>query len=45
MKYPMAPMVLGIILGDLLYKNMRRDLVLTDGDITPFQKALTASSL
>jgi putative tricarboxylic transport membrane protein len=36
MKYPMAPLVLGIILGDLLDKNMRRGLVLTDGDITPF---------
>jgi putative tricarboxylic transport membrane protein len=32
----MAPLVLGIILGDLLDKNMRRGLVLTDGDITPF---------
>jgi putative tricarboxylic transport membrane protein len=36
MKYPMAPLVLGIILGDLLDKNLRRGLVLTDGDITPF---------
>jgi len=36
MKYPMAPLVLGIILGDLLDKNLRRGLVLTDGDLTPF---------
>jgi putative tricarboxylic transport membrane protein len=36
MKYPMAPLVLGIILGDILDKNLRRALVLSDGDITPF---------
>ncbi len=36
MKYPMAPLVLGIVLGDLLDKNLRRGLVLTDGDPTPF---------
>jgi putative tricarboxylic transport membrane protein len=36
MKYPMAPMVLGIILGDILDKNLRRGLVLTDGNLTPF---------
>jgi putative tricarboxylic transport membrane protein len=36
MKYPMAPLVLGIILGDILDKNMRRGLVLTDGDLAPF---------
>lgn len=36
MRYPMAPLVLGIILGDLLDKNLRRGLVLTDGDLTPF---------
>jgi putative tricarboxylic transport membrane protein len=34
--YPMAPLVLGIVLGDLLDKNLRRGLVLTDGDLTPF---------
>ena len=32
----MAPFVLGIVLGDLLDKNLRRGLVLTDGDLTPF---------
>jgi putative tricarboxylic transport membrane protein len=36
MKYPMAPLVLGIILGDLLDINLRRGLLLTDGDPTPF---------
>jgi putative tricarboxylic transport membrane protein len=36
MKYPMAPLVLGIILGDLLDINLRRGLHLTDGDPTPF---------
>jgi putative tricarboxylic transport membrane protein len=36
MDYPMAPLVLGIILGDLLDKNLRRALVLSDGDLTPF---------
>lgn len=36
MNYPMAPLVLGIILGDILDKNLRRGLVLTDGDLTPF---------
>jgi putative tricarboxylic transport membrane protein len=34
--YPMAPLVLGIVLGDLLEKNLRRALVLSDGDVTPF---------
>lgn len=36
MKYPMAPLVLGVILGDILDKNLRRALVLSDGDFTPF---------
>lgn len=34
--YPMAPLVLGIVLGDLLEKNLRRALLLSDGDPTPF---------
>ncbi|HEY0887854.1 MAG TPA: tripartite tricarboxylate transporter permease [Ramlibacter sp.] len=34
--YPMAPLVLGIVLGDLLEKNFRRGLVLSDGDLMPF---------
>jgi len=36
MKYPMAPLVLGIILGDLLDKSLRRGLTLSDGDLMPF---------
>jgi putative tricarboxylic transport membrane protein len=36
MDYPMAPLVLGIILGDLMDKNLRRGLTLSDGDLTPF---------
>ncbi|MGP9466906.1 tripartite tricarboxylate transporter permease [Halomonas citrativorans] len=36
MKYPMAPIVLGIILGSLLDTNLRRGLALTGGDMTPF---------
>ena len=36
MNYPMAPLVLGIILGDLLDKNLRRGLTLSDGSLAPF---------
>ncbi|WP_163264032.1 tripartite tricarboxylate transporter permease [Chelativorans alearense] len=36
MRYPMAPLVLGIVLGDLLDVNLRRGLLLSDGDVTPF---------
>jgi putative tricarboxylic transport membrane protein len=36
LNYPMAPLVLGLVLGDLLEKSLRRGLVLSDGDITPF---------
>jgi putative tricarboxylic transport membrane protein len=36
LKYPMAPLVLGIILGDILDKSLRRALTLTDGDLVPF---------
>ena len=34
--YPMAPLVLGIVLGDLLEKSLRRGLVLSDGSLEPF---------
>jgi putative tricarboxylic transport membrane protein len=34
--YPAAPLVLGVILGDMLDVNMRRALIRTAGDITPF---------
>ncbi|MCT7377012.1 tripartite tricarboxylate transporter permease [Chelativorans salis] len=36
MRYPMAPLVLGIVLGELLDVNLRRGLLLSDGDVTPF---------
>jgi putative tricarboxylic transport membrane protein len=36
MNYPMPPLVLGIILGTLLDKSLRRGLILSDGDLTPF---------
>jgi putative tricarboxylic transport membrane protein len=36
MDYPVAPMVLGIILGDILDPNLRRSLVITDGNLLPF---------
>lgn len=36
MKYPMAPLVLGIVLGPILDKNFRRSMVLSDGSIEPF---------
>jgi len=36
MNYPMAPLVLGIILGTLLDKSLRRGLILTNGDVAPF---------
>ncbi|RYX91632.1 MAG: transporter [Comamonadaceae bacterium] len=34
--YEMAPFVLGLVLGPLLDKSLRRGLVLSDGAITPF---------
>lgn len=34
--YPVAPFVLGLVLGDILDKNLRRGLVLSDGDVLPF---------
>ncbi len=36
MGYPMAPLVLGIVLGDILDKNFRRGMVLSDGSLEPF---------
>jgi putative tricarboxylic transport membrane protein len=36
LKFPMAPMILGLVLGDLLDKNLLRGLVLSGGDILPF---------
>ena len=34
--YPIAPLVLGIVLGDLMEKGLRRGLVLSDGNFLPF---------
>jgi putative tricarboxylic transport membrane protein len=36
MKYPMAPLVLGIVLGDIFDKSFRRSWVIHDGDLTFF---------
>jgi len=36
MDYPMAPMVLGIVLGDILDKNLRRALVISGGNPIDF---------
>jgi putative tricarboxylic transport membrane protein len=36
LKFPMAPMILGLVLGDLLDKNLLRGLVLSGGDLLPF---------
>jgi putative tricarboxylic transport membrane protein len=33
---PAAPFVLGLVLGDILDKSLRRGLVLSDGDLLPF---------
>jgi putative tricarboxylic transport membrane protein len=34
--YPIAPFVLGLVLGGLLDKSLRRGLVLSDGSLLPF---------
>ncbi|HEY3073974.1 MAG TPA: tripartite tricarboxylate transporter permease, partial [Burkholderiales bacterium] len=34
--FPVAPFVLGMVLGDIVDKNLRRGLVISDGDLTPF---------
>jgi putative tricarboxylic transport membrane protein len=36
MEYPMAPLILGLVLGDIVDKNLRRGLVLSDGSLEPF---------
>ena len=35
-RYPVAPFVLGLVLGDIVDKSLRRGLVISDGDLTPF---------
>ena len=44
-KFPVAPLVLGIVLGDLMEKSLRRGLVLSDGDLTPFFTRPIAGSI
>jgi putative tricarboxylic transport membrane protein len=34
--FPVAPLVLGMVLGDLMEKGLRRGLVLSDGSLAPF---------
>ena len=34
--YPIAPMILGLILGPIAESNLRRALVVSGGDLTPF---------
>ena len=36
MEYPVAPLIMGIIMGQILDPNMRRALIITGGDILPF---------
>ena len=43
--YPVAPFVLGIVLGDIVDKSLRRGLVLADGDLTPFFNRPIAGAL
>ena len=34
MEIPMAPLVLGVVLGDMMEQNLRRALSITNGDAT-----------
>ena len=34
--FPVAPFVLGLVLGDIIDKSLRRGLVLSDGSFLPF---------
>jgi putative tricarboxylic transport membrane protein len=34
--FPVAPLVLGLVLGDIIDKSLRRGLVLSDGSLLPF---------
>ena len=36
MRYPMAPLILGIILGDIIDQNLRRSLMIANGDWRSF---------
>jgi len=43
--FPVAPFVLGIVLGDIVDKSLRRGLVLSDGDLAPFFSRPIAGAL
>jgi len=34
--FPVAPLVLGLVLGEIIDKSLRRGLVLSDGSLLPF---------
>lgn len=36
MEYPIAPLVIGVILGGLFDETFRRSLLVSDGDLTTF---------
>jgi putative tricarboxylic transport membrane protein len=36
LKFPMAPLILGLVLGELLEQNLTRGLVISSGELTPF---------
>ena len=36
LNYPIPPFVLGIVLGDILDKSLRRGLTISNGDLSPF---------
>lgn len=36
---PMAPLVLGVVLGDMMEQNLRRALSITDGDVAVFYQS------
>jgi len=36
MKYPIAPLVIGVILGPMADENLRRALMVSDGSFAPF---------
>ena len=42
LKFPMAPMILGLVLGDLLEKNLTRGLVLSGGSLRRSSRARSA---
>jgi putative tricarboxylic transport membrane protein len=43
--FPVAPFVLGVVLGDIVDKSLRRGLVISDGDLTPFFSRPIAGAL